>query len=184
MDEHSEELAQSKKNRMTQQQWDLKEAQKAIQGIFFFCFFFFGFEVNSSENNVGQKKLDEVQSKCWFCLNSPSFAKVCLCSFLFSFFFPFFSFSFLFFPLSLSSILYNNKKIIKHLTVSLGMKTLLCLPDRGSLSQGHCLIVPTEHSSSLLTLDEDVHIEIRVFIYFFTLQRLSFFFSYYSQKIK
>jgi len=52
------------------------------------------------------------------------------------------------------------------------MKTLLCLPDRGSLSQGHCLIVPTEHSSSLLTLDEDVHIEIRVFIYFFTLQRL------------
>eukprot|EP00051_Salpingoeca_urceolata_P018733 m.265895 g.265895 ORF g.265895 m.265895 type:complete len:811 (-) comp19267_c0_seq1:1484-3916(-) len=51
----------------------------------------------------------------------------------------------------------------KQLMLSLGVKTYLALPDRGSLCDGHCLIVPVHHATSTRGVDEDVWDEIKMF---------------------
>ena len=57
---------------------------------------------------------------------------------------------------------FSNPNIPKHLIVSVGTKTYLALPEKGSLTKGHCLIVPTEHLPSASSVDEDIWQEIRV----------------------
>eukprot|EP01107_Rhizomastix_libera_P005377 TRINITY_DN1876_c0_g1_i1.p1 TRINITY_DN1876_c0_g1~~TRINITY_DN1876_c0_g1_i1.p1 ORF type:complete len:865 (-),score=329.37 TRINITY_DN1876_c0_g1_i1:50-2263(-) len=57
----------------------------------------------------------------------------------------------------------NNENHIKHLTLSLGEKTYLALPSKGSLSEGHTIIVPIEHTSQTRALDEEVQAELSKF---------------------
>jgi len=57
---------------------------------------------------------------------------------------------------------FNSATISKHLIVSVGIKTYLSLPERGSLTKGHCLIVPMDHTTSTVSVDEDVWQEIRI----------------------
>ncbi|XP_078314355.1 CWF19-like protein 2 isoform X2 [Crassostrea virginica] len=54
-------------------------------------------------------------------------------------------------------------KTPKHLIVCIGTKVYLCLPNCKSLCEGHCLIVPIQHSVSGTVVDEDVWNEIQVF---------------------
>jgi len=46
--------------------------------------------------------------------------------------------------------------------ISLGTKTLLCLPLKQEMIPGHCFIVPIQHVLSTLECDDDVWTEIRV----------------------
>lgn len=46
--------------------------------------------------------------------------------------------------------------------VSLAYRVYLALPVTTELTPGHCLIVPVEHCSSVLELDDDTWDEIRV----------------------
>jgi hypothetical protein len=50
-----------------------------------------------------------------------------------------------------------------HLTLSLGELTYLALPARGSLCEGHCLIVPVQHTAALRSADENVLDEVARF---------------------
>ncbi|XP_065203175.1 CWF19-like protein 2 homolog [Planococcus citri] len=54
----------------------------------------------------------------------------------------------------------TNNKMQKHLIVSKGSSCYLCVPYFHSLTDGHCLIIPTYHSSCITLLDEDVWDEI------------------------
>lgn len=47
--------------------------------------------------------------------------------------------------------------------VARGTRTYLSLPARGSLVEGHCFIVPSEHVASVAATDEDVATELRNF---------------------
>ncbi|KAK9802677.1 hypothetical protein WJX73_004828 [Symbiochloris irregularis] len=51
----------------------------------------------------------------------------------------------------------------KHLTLAIGQSAYLALPSRGSLAEGHCLIVPSEHVASARQVDEAVWAELRNF---------------------
>lgn len=51
----------------------------------------------------------------------------------------------------------------KHLLVAMGMSVYLCVPSHESLTEGHCLLVPTEHTSCALVVDENVWSEVRIF---------------------
>ncbi|XP_072040204.1 CWF19-like protein 2 isoform X2 [Amphiura filiformis] len=51
----------------------------------------------------------------------------------------------------------------KHLIIALGMKVYLCLPATKPLTDGHCLIIPMQHSIASTGLDEDVWNEVQIF---------------------
>ncbi|XP_022241343.1 CWF19-like protein 2 isoform X1 [Limulus polyphemus] len=57
----------------------------------------------------------------------------------------------------------DSHKMQKHLLISMGSKSYLCLPLYQPLTEGHCLIVPISHISSATLLDEDVWNEIMLF---------------------
>lgn len=67
----------------------------------------------------------------------------------------------------MSSAIENCKlcfeKVAKHLLVSIGQKSYICLPDGPSLTEGHCLIIPIQHITSSTAMDEDVWQEIQNF---------------------
>eukprot|EP01105_Mastigella_eilhardi_P010624 TRINITY_DN2474_c3_g1_i5.p1 TRINITY_DN2474_c3_g1~~TRINITY_DN2474_c3_g1_i5.p1 ORF type:complete len:350 (+),score=91.60 TRINITY_DN2474_c3_g1_i5:142-1050(+) len=42
----------------------------------------------------------------------------------------------------------------KHLTIALGDKVYLALPARGSIVEGHCILVPVQHVTSTVSADE------------------------------
>lgn len=56
----------------------------------------------------------------------------------------------------------DSTKISKHLIIALGNKAFLSLPKKGSLTEGHCLIVPIPHSAACTMVDEEVWDEINV----------------------
>ncbi|KAG8452957.1 hypothetical protein GDO86_004675 [Hymenochirus boettgeri] len=58
---------------------------------------------------------------------------------------------------------FDNAELPKHLIVAIGTKVYLCLPNRVSLTEGHCLIVPLQHHTATTLLDEDIYNEIQVF---------------------
>lgn len=66
---------------------------------------------------------------------------------------------------ALESCMYcmDGDRFKKHLLVSLGSKIVLMLPDRGSLCEGHCLLVPTRHVSGMTALEEDEYDELEMF---------------------
>ena len=58
---------------------------------------------------------------------------------------------------------FDNPNFNKHLLVAVGMNTYLCAPWHTSLTDGHCYIVPMEHVTCSLFLDENVWSEIEIF---------------------
>jgi diadenosine tetraphosphate (Ap4A) HIT family hydrolase len=58
---------------------------------------------------------------------------------------------------------FESDRFKKHLLLSLGDKICLLLPERGSLCDGHCLLVPTRHIAGSRMLDEDEYDELRMF---------------------
>ncbi|XP_075214569.1 CWF19-like protein 2 [Lycorma delicatula] len=57
----------------------------------------------------------------------------------------------------------DGKRLLKHLVIAIGSKVYLCVPPYESLTEGHCLIVPSQHVSCTTQLDEDIWEEIMVF---------------------
>ncbi|XP_064433584.1 CWF19-like protein 2 isoform X2 [Mirounga angustirostris] len=57
----------------------------------------------------------------------------------------------------------DSSQFPKHLIVAIGVKVYLCLPNFRSLTEGHCLIVPSQHHRAATLLDEDVWEEIQMF---------------------
>lgn len=64
---------------------------------------------------------------------------------------------------------YNNKKIPKHLIISLGNYTYLTLPERGSLVPYHLYIVPIDHIGSSTNMDDHIWFEVNQFMSCLTL---------------
>lgn len=58
---------------------------------------------------------------------------------------------------------FDNPKLDKHLIISLGNFTYLALPKRGSLTPGHCFLVPMQHSIASNVLDEEIWEELQSF---------------------
>ncbi|EDO47106.1 predicted protein [Nematostella vectensis] len=58
---------------------------------------------------------------------------------------------------------FENTDLKKHLIIAIGIQTYLALPLHQSLTDGHCLIVPMQHSLATTLIDEDVHDEIKIF---------------------
>ncbi len=51
----------------------------------------------------------------------------------------------------------------EHLIVAFGMNTYLAVPSCRSLAANHCIIVPTEHTTCSLLMDENVWSEVKIF---------------------
>ncbi|PRP77455.1 hypothetical protein PROFUN_14343 [Planoprotostelium fungivorum] len=62
----------------------------------------------------------------------------------------------------------DNPKLEKNLIIALGNYTYLALPKRGTLTPGHCLIVPMDHVVSINTLDEEVWNEMTLWFKYLT----------------
>ncbi|XP_070554137.1 CWF19-like protein 2 isoform X2 [Ptychodera flava] len=58
---------------------------------------------------------------------------------------------------------FGNKAMPKHLIIAIGLKVYLCLPSKQSLTEGHCFIIPMQHSTSATLIDEDVWSEVKIF---------------------
>ena len=58
---------------------------------------------------------------------------------------------------------FENASFEKHLLIAMGINVYLSLPSVQSLTEGHCLLVPMEHKSNSLILDENVWSEINIF---------------------
>lgn len=58
---------------------------------------------------------------------------------------------------------FGNSGFSKSLLVAVGLNTYLAVPAHHSLVEGHCLIVPMEHASNCLLLDENIWSEILIF---------------------
>lgn len=57
----------------------------------------------------------------------------------------------------------NSPNFNKHLLVAVGINTYLSVPPHQSLCDGHCLIIPIEHVSCSMHMDENVWSEVKVF---------------------
>ncbi|XP_038055483.1 CWF19-like protein 2 [Patiria miniata] len=57
----------------------------------------------------------------------------------------------------------DSPEMQKHLIIALGIKVYLCLPAAQSLTEGHCLIVPMQHTVASTVLDEDVWNEVQIY---------------------
>lgn len=57
----------------------------------------------------------------------------------------------------------ENSGFNKSMLISMGVKVYLSLPVRGSICEGHCILVPVRHSTSLTAIDEDVYDELLMF---------------------
>lgn len=57
----------------------------------------------------------------------------------------------------------NNPNFKKHLLVAVGINTYLSVPPHQSLCDGHCLIIPIEHVSCSMHMDENVWSEVKIF---------------------
>ena len=58
---------------------------------------------------------------------------------------------------------FDSPNFSKHLLVAVGMNAYLCAPWHTSLTEGHCYIVPMEHVTCSLFLDENIWSEIEIF---------------------
>uniref|UniRef100_A0A0N5ATJ5 CwfJ_C_2 domain-containing protein n=1 Tax=Syphacia muris TaxID=451379 RepID=A0A0N5ATJ5_9BILA len=56
----------------------------------------------------------------------------------------------------------QSSRIAKHCIVAVGIKTYLTVPTWKPLVEGHCLIVPAMHYPCLVSLDEDVYDEMKI----------------------
>ena len=58
---------------------------------------------------------------------------------------------------------FGSARCNKHLIVAMGKSVYLALPERASLVEGHCLIVPMSHIEAGTAMDEDVWSEVQDF---------------------
>lgn len=58
---------------------------------------------------------------------------------------------------------FNSSYHREHLLIAVGINIYLCVPSHQSLTDGHCLLVPVEHVTSSLQLDENVWNELKIF---------------------
>ena len=58
---------------------------------------------------------------------------------------------------------FDSPNFSKHLLIAVGMNAYICAPWHTSLTEGHCYIVPMEHTTCCLLLDENVWSEIEIF---------------------
>lgn len=58
---------------------------------------------------------------------------------------------------------FDSKESLKHLIVALGSKAYLSLPAHESLTPGHCIIVPIQHTSCTVQADEDIWNDVQSF---------------------
>lgn len=57
----------------------------------------------------------------------------------------------------------NSSRSKEHLVVAMGMNTYLGVPAYQSLTAGHCMIIPIEHTACSLQMDENVWSEVKIF---------------------
>ncbi|XP_033111020.1 CWF19-like protein 2 [Anneissia japonica] len=57
----------------------------------------------------------------------------------------------------------DSSEMKKHLIISLGTKVYLSVPATQSLTDGHCLLIPMQHTTAVTALDEDVWYEMQTF---------------------
>ena len=57
----------------------------------------------------------------------------------------------------------NGSNFRRHLVISMGVNAYLCVPPHMSLTSGHCMIVPLEHTPCSLQMDENVWSEVKSF---------------------
>jgi len=58
---------------------------------------------------------------------------------------------------------FDNPDVAKHLIISVASHVYLALPITSSLTEGHCLIIPTQHTSAATYLDENIMEEVTKF---------------------
>ena len=58
---------------------------------------------------------------------------------------------------------FDSPSFSKHLLIAVGMNAYICAPWHTSLTEGHCYIVPMEHTTCCMFLDENVWSEIEIF---------------------
>ena len=58
---------------------------------------------------------------------------------------------------------FGNRNFDKHLLIAVGIGVYLAVPSHQSLTEGHCLLVPMEHTTCSLQLDENVWSEVHIF---------------------
>ena len=58
---------------------------------------------------------------------------------------------------------FDTPKFSKHLLVAVGISVYLAVPSHQSLTEGHCLLIPVEHTTCSLQMDENVWSEVRIF---------------------
>lgn len=58
---------------------------------------------------------------------------------------------------------FDSSQFEKHLLIAVGINVYLSLPSVQSLTDGHCLLVPMEHTQSSLVTDENVWSELNLF---------------------
>eukprot|EP00117_Sycon_ciliatum_P020775 scpid37840/ scgid18408/ CWF19-like protein 2 len=57
----------------------------------------------------------------------------------------------------------DSTRFNQQLVIAMGIKVYLSVPDHVPLTDGHCILAPSEHSLSFVAVDEEVVQEIRVF---------------------
>ena len=58
---------------------------------------------------------------------------------------------------------FDNSGFEKHLLIAVGISVYLAAPSHQSLTEGHCLLIPMEHSACSMLLDENVWSEVGIF---------------------
>ena len=58
---------------------------------------------------------------------------------------------------------FDTPNFSKHLLVAVGIGVYLTVPSHQSITEGHCLLVPVEHTTCSLLMDENVWSEVRIF---------------------
>lgn len=65
--------------------------------------------------------------------------------------------------LSKCQFCFDSPNFNKHLLIAAGIGVYLAVPSHQSITEGHCLLVPIEHTTCSLQMDENVWSEIRIF---------------------
>ncbi len=65
--------------------------------------------------------------------------------------------------LSKCQFCFDSPNFNKHLLIAAGIGVYLAVPSHQSIIEGHCLLVPVEHTTCSLQMDENVWSEIRIF---------------------
>ena len=65
--------------------------------------------------------------------------------------------------LSKCQFCFDSPNFNKHLLIAAGIGVYLAVPSHQSITEGHCLLIPVEHTTCSLQMDENIWSEIRIF---------------------